>query len=65
MPQKIAYYDIFPLSALLDQKYCKRRELFNGRTSQETVIAFEEVLLDGTQKDFYFSLYGTDCVHLY
>ena len=23
------------------------------------------ILLDGEQKDFYFSLYGVDCVHLY
>lgn len=23
------------------------------------------IVLDGEQEDFYFSLYGTDCVHLY
>ncbi len=23
------------------------------------------IILDGKQEDFYFSLYGTDCVHLY
>lgn len=23
------------------------------------------IFLDGTQEDFYFSLYGIDCVHLY
>ena len=23
------------------------------------------IILDGEQEDFYFSLYGTDCVHLY
>ena len=23
------------------------------------------IILDGTREDFYFSLYGIDCVHLY
>lgn len=26
---------------------------------------YAAIILDGVQEDFYFSLYGTDCVHLY
>jgi len=46
---------------LLQPVFGERFRIDDSEEAQDWVV----ILLDGSQEEFYFSLYGTDCVRLY